>query len=120
MPKLRVHAFTISIDGFGAGHEQSLQNPMGIGGVELHEWAFATRIFQVGNEGGATGTDDDFAARGFENIGASIMGRNMFGPIRGPWSDEAWKGWWGDNPPFHTPVFVAACHARGNDFRVCH
>lgn len=116
MPKLRVNSFSVSIDGFGAGPEQSLDNPLGIGGMTLHEWAFATRTFQRlhgnGNGGGDTGTDDDFLARGFDNIGAWILGRNMFGPIRGPWPDLNWKGWWGDNPPYHTPVFVLTHHPR--------
>jgi dihydrofolate reductase len=114
MSKLKVSSFSISIDGFGAGPAQSLENPLGIGGRELHEWAFPTRTFQrmFGNEDGEAGTDDDFAARGFENIGAWIMGRNMFGPVRGAWPDESWKGWWGDNPPYHTPVFVLTHHAR--------
>jgi dihydrofolate reductase len=116
MPKLRVHGFTISVDGYGAGPNQDLDNPLGVGGVALHEWAFATRTFRqmFGSEGGTTGIDDDFAARGFSNIGAWIIGRNMFGPIRGPWPDEAWKGWWGDNPPYHTPVFVLTNHARAS------
>jgi dihydrofolate reductase len=116
MPKLRVHGFTISVDGYGAGPNQSLDNPLGVGGVALHEWAFATRTFRqmFGSEGGTTGIDDDFAARGFSNIGAWIIGRNMFGPIRGPWPDEAWKGWWGDNPPYHTPVFVLTNHPRAS------
>jgi dihydrofolate reductase len=116
MPKLRVHAFGISIDGYGAGISQSLENPLGIGGLALHDWVFPTRTFQrmSGKEGGTTGIDDDFAARGFENIGAWIIGRNMFGPVRGPWPDEAWKGWWGENPPFHTPVFVLTHHARAH------
>jgi dihydrofolate reductase len=114
MPRLRVHAFTMSIDGFGAGPGQSLENPLGIGGVALHDWAFPTRTFQrmFGNADGTTGIDDDFAARGFENIGAWIMGRNMFGPIRGAWPDDTWKGWWGENPPYHTPVFVLTHHPR--------
>lgn len=114
MPKLRVHAFGISIDGYGAGPSQSLENPLGIGGLALHDWVFPTRAFQRmhGKDGGTTGIDDDFAARGFENIGAWIIGRNMFGPIRGPWSDENWKGWWGENPPYHTPVFVLTHYAR--------
>jgi dihydrofolate reductase len=114
MPKLRVHAFSISLDGFGAGPGQSLENPLGIRGLELHEWVFGTRTFQqmLGHEGGATGVDDDFAARGFDNIGAWILGRNMFGPLRGPWNDETWKGWWGENPPYHTPVFVLTHHPR--------
>jgi dihydrofolate reductase len=114
MAKLRVHCFSISLDGYGAGPRQDLQNPLGVGAMALHEWAFATRTFHkmFGKDGGSTGTDDGFAARGFENIGAWIIGRNMFGPIRGPWPDESWKGWWGDTPPYHTPVFVLTKHAR--------
>lgn len=114
MSKLRVQSFSISIDGFGAGPDQSLENPLGIGGLTLHEWFFPTRTFQQmhGNDEGATGIDDDFAARGFSNIGAWILGRNMFGPIRGPWPDTNWKGWWGDNPPYHTPVFILTNHSR--------
>jgi dihydrofolate reductase len=114
MSKLRVESFTVSIDGFGAGPNQNLDNPLGTGGMGLHKWAFPTRTFQqmFGNESGTTGTDEDFAARGFRNVGASIMGRNMFGPIRGPWPDLHWKGWWGDNPPYHTPVFVLTNHPR--------
>lgn len=114
MPKLRVHGFAISIDGYGAGPNQNLEDPLGVGGLALHEWFFPTRSFQrmQGKDSGTTGIDDDFATRGFENIGASIMCRNMFGPVRGPWPDENWKGWWGDNPPFHTPVFVLTHHAR--------
>jgi dihydrofolate reductase len=114
MTKLRVHSFAISLDGFGAGPHQDLNNPLGIGGKALHEWVFATRTFRqmFGSEGGTTGIDDDFAARGFNNIGAWILGRNMFGPIRGPWPDDVWKGWWGDNPPYHAPVFVLTNHAR--------
>jgi dihydrofolate reductase len=114
MSKLRVHSFSVSIDGYGAGPNQSLENPLGVGGPALHEWAFATRTFQriFGNEGGATGVDDDFAARGFSNVGAWILGRNMFGPIRGAWPDDEWKGWWGDNPPFHVPVFVLSHYPR--------
>jgi dihydrofolate reductase len=116
MTKLRVHCFSISLDGYGAGPNQNVENPLGVGGVALHEWAFATRTFQklFGNEGGATGLDDDFAARGFSNIGAWIIGRNMFGPIRGEWPDDNWKGWWGDNPPYHVPVFVLSHHARAS------
>ena len=116
MPKLRVHAFAISVDGFGAGPNQDQANPLGVGGMALHEWVFGTRTFKqmVGQEGGTTGIDDDFAARGFQNIGASILGRNMFGPVRGPWRDDTWKGWWGDNPPYHTPVFVLTNHARSS------
>lgn len=114
MPKLRVHAFSISLDGYGAGPSQSLENPQGIGGLGLHKWAFATRTFRTmfGSEGGATGVDDDFIKRGFANIGAWILGRNMFGPIRGPWVDDAWKGWWGNTPPYHVPAFVLTHHAR--------
>ncbi len=114
MSKLRVHCFAISIDGYGAGPNQDLQNPLGVGGVALHEWVFGTKTFQAlfGKDGGSTGIDDDFAARGFENLGAWILGRNMFGPVRGPWPDDAWKGWWGSNPPYHTPVFVLTHHDR--------
>jgi dihydrofolate reductase len=114
MPKLKVMSFSISLDGYGAGPNQSLENPLGVGGKALHEWAFPTRTFQrmFGNDGGTTGVDDDFAARGFQNIGAWILGRNMFGPVRGPWPDETWKGWWGDEPPYHTPVFVLTHHPR--------
>lgn len=112
--RLRVHAFAVSLDGYGAGPDQTLQNPLGVGGEDLHEWMFPTRTFQrlFGNDGGATGVDDDFAARGFANIGAWILGRNMFGPIRGPWPDDSWKGWWGDNPPYHVPAFVLTHHPR--------
>jgi dihydrofolate reductase len=114
MSKLRIHAFSISLDGYGAGPDQSLDDPLGVGGEHLHKWAVATRTIQkmFGKGEGATGTDDDFVARGFDNIGAWILGRNMFGPIRGAWPDEAWKGWWGDNPPYHCPVFVLTHHAR--------
>jgi dihydrofolate reductase len=114
LSKLRVESFSISLDGFGAGPEQSLDNPLGKGGEGLHEWIIPTATFQrmSGNEAGTTGIDNDFAARGFENIGAWIMGRNMFGPIRGPWPDDSWKGWWGDNPPYHTSVFVLSHHER--------
>ena len=116
MPKLRVHGFSISLDGYGAGPNQAVNNPLGVGGGALHEWAFATRTFRhmFGAEGGSTGTDDEFAARGFRNIGAWILGRNMFGPVRGPWPDEDWKGWWGDNPPYHVPVFVLTHHPRAS------
>ncbi len=114
MSKLVVHAFSISLDGYGAGPSQSLESPLGIGGLALHDWMFPTRTFQhmIGKDGGMTGIDDDFAARSFDNIGAWIIGRNMFGPVRGPWPDESWKGWWGENPPYHTPVFVLTHHAR--------
>lgn len=115
MPRVRVESFTVSLDGFGAGTKQDLQNPLGVGGTSLHAWAVATRTFQktlFGNDGGETGVDDNFAARGFDNIGAWILGRNMFGPVRGPWPDETWRGWWGDNPVYHVPVFVLTHHAR--------
>jgi dihydrofolate reductase len=115
LTRLRVHCFSLSLDGYAAGPNQDLDNPLGVGGLALHEWFFATRTFQkkvLGKDGGSTGTDDDFAARGFDNVGAWILGRNMFGPIRGPWPDETWKGWWGDNPPFHTPVFVLTNYPR--------
>lgn len=114
MPKLRVHCFTISLDGFGAGPDQSLENPLGVGGGGLHPWLLGTRTFNrmFGKEGGATGVDDDFAARGNENIGAWILGRNMFTPERGPWKDANWKGWWGENPVYHTPVFILTHHPR--------
>jgi len=102
------------MDGFGAGPNQSLENPLGVGGIALHEWVFPTKTFQhmFGNDRGTTGIDNDYAARGFENIGSWILGRNMFGPIRGPWPDSNWKGWWGDNPPYHAPVFVLTNHVR--------
>ncbi|MER9772333.1 dihydrofolate reductase family protein [Mesorhizobium sp. M0220] len=115
MSKLRVSAFTLSIDGFGAGPDQDLKNPLGVGGEALHEWMFGTRTFRkmvLGKDGGTTDTDEAFAARSFENVGAWILGRNMFGPIRGEWPDESWKGWWGDNPPYHVPVFVLTHHQR--------
>ncbi len=117
MSKLRVNAFAISIDGFGAGPDQGLANPLGVGGTALHQWVFGTKTFlsmypdRAGSPGRG-GVDDDFAARGFENLGAWIMGRNMFGPVRGPWPDDEWKGWWGVNPPYHVPVFVLTNHAR--------
>jgi dihydrofolate reductase len=114
MSKVRVAAFGLSLDGFGAGPHQSLQNPMGEGGMQLHEWAFATRTFRrmFGQEGGSTDEADRFAQRSFENVGAWILGRNMFGPVRGPWPDDQWQGWWGPNPPYHVPVFVLTHHAR--------
>jgi dihydrofolate reductase len=114
MSRLRVQSFSISLDGYGAGPGQDLEHPLGVGGEKLHEWAFATRTFQRihGTGGGAEGVDDDFAARGFENVGAWILGRNMFAPSRGPWPDDGWKGWWGPNPPYHVPVFVLTHHAR--------
>ncbi|MBX3426402.1 MAG: dihydrofolate reductase [Pirellulales bacterium] len=115
MTRVRVESFTISLDGYGAGPDQSVDNPLGAGGADLHQWLFPTRTLQrtlFGKEGGATGVDEDFAARGFRNVGAWILGRNMFGPVRGPWPDMTWKGWWGDNPPYHVPVFVLTHHAR--------
>ena len=114
MPRLRVNAFSLSLDGYGAGPDQSLEQPLGKGGEALHEWVFPTRTFQSvhGEGGGTTGVDDGFAARGFINVGAWILGRNMFGPVRGPWPDEQWKGWWGEEPPYHVPVFVLTHHAR--------
>jgi len=114
MSKLRIHGFTISIDGYGAGPNQDLENPLGLGGLALHEWLIATRTFGrlYGDGDGTTGVDDEFATRGFSNIGAWILGRNMFGPSRGSWPDDKWKGWWGENPPYHTAVFVLTNHAR--------
>ncbi|HEX4424354.1 MAG TPA: dihydrofolate reductase family protein [Terriglobales bacterium] len=114
MSKLRVQSFSVSLDGYGAGPNQDLANPLGVGGMALHEWVFTTPTFKKmqGKEGGTPGIDEDFAARGFENIGAWILGRNMFGPVRGPWVNEDWKGWWGDNPPYHVPVFVLTQHPR--------
>ena len=114
MAKVRVHAFSISLDGYGAGPDQSRETPLGVGGEELHEWMFPTRTFQqmVGNEGGTTGVEDELTRRGFENVGAWIMGRNMFAPSRGAWPDDGWKGWWGDDPPYHAPVFVLTHHPR--------
>jgi dihydrofolate reductase len=116
MSKLRVHCFSLSIDGFGAGPNQSLENPLGVGGEDLHQWFFPTRAFQtmVGNTNWTTGPDNDFAERGFDGIGAWIMGRNMFGPIRGDWPDDQWKGWWGENPPYHNQVFVLTHHPRSS------
>ncbi|MFD1559880.1 dihydrofolate reductase family protein [Paraburkholderia silviterrae] len=116
MSKVQVSAFSISIDGYGAGPRQSLQNPLGVGGLALHEWAFATRTFRrmFGQDGGSTGLDEDFAARSFDNVGAWILGRNMFGPVRGPWLDDTWKGWWGENPPYHVPVFVLTHYPRAS------
>ena len=114
MGKLRIHNFSISVDGYGAGPDQSRANPLGAGGEALHGWAVATQTFQsmLGKSGGATGIDDGYIQRGFSDIGAWILGRNMFGPIRGAWPDDKWKGWWGDNPPYHTPVFVLTNHPR--------
>ncbi len=114
MPKLRVHNFSISLDGYGAGSGQDLENPLGVGGRRLHEWVFETRGGRemIGETGGKTGVDDDFMRRGDEGIGATIMGRNMFGPIRGDWGADEWKGWWGDVPPYHHEVFVLTHHAH--------
>src|ERR1700692_1746022 len=115
MTRVRVEGFTISLDGYGAGPNQDIRNPLGVGGTDLHQWLVPTRTFQrtlFGADGGTTGIDDDFAARGFKNVGAWILGRNMFGPIRGSWPDMNWKGWWGDNPPYHVPVFVLTHHPR--------
>lgn len=126
MSKLRVQSFAISIDGYGAGPNQDLQNPLGINGPELMEWFFPTRLWRKiqGQEDGETGVDNSMAEQGFAGIGAWILGRNMFGPIRGPWPDDSWKGWWGDEPPYHTPVFVLTQYPRaplrmagGTEFR---
>jgi dihydrofolate reductase len=108
MPKLRVHNFSVSLDGYAAGPDQSLDNPLGVDGIQLHNWAFGTRTFHkvFGEDGGDEGVDDRFAAAGEVGLGATIMGRNMFGPIRGEWTDDEWKGWWGDDPPYHHPTFV--------------
>ncbi len=122
MSRLRVNAFGISIDGYGAGPDQALDNPMGVGGMALHQWVLGTKTFRsmhadfagslIDGQPGRQDVDDDFAARGFENLGAWIIGRNMFGPSRGAWPDDGWKGWWGNNPPYHVPVFVLTHHAR--------
>jgi dihydrofolate reductase len=126
MSKLRVKSFAISIDGFGAGPDQDPENPIGAGGLELMEWFFHTRAWRQmhGQDGGEAGIDNGLAESGFTGIGAWILGRNMFGPVRGPWPDENWKGWWGDEPPYHVPVFVLTHHARaplkmagGTEFR---
>jgi dihydrofolate reductase len=114
MPLVRVHSFTVSIDGYGAGPRQDLEHPLGVGGPELMDWLFHTRVFREMHAGGGgeAGVDNRMAERGFENIGAWILGRNMFGPVRGPWPDDHWKGWWGDDPPYHVPTFVLTHHAR--------
>ncbi|MGN6445150.1 dihydrofolate reductase family protein [Amnibacterium sp.] len=114
MPKLRAHNIAVSLDGFGTGEGQSLETPFGHAGGRLMGWFFPTRTFHriTGQEGGTTGVDDDFAAAAWEGIGAEIMGRNKFGWQRGPWEDESWRGWWGDEPPFHTPVVVLTHHPR--------
>ena len=115
MSKLKVSAFSISLDGYGAAPDQSLENPFGVGGMVLPAWMFSTRVMRekiMHQEGGETGIDNGFAERSFENIGANILGRNMFSPLRGPWLNDDWKGWWGPNPPYHTPVFVLTHHPR--------
>jgi len=128
MSRLLVRAFSVSIDGYSAGPNQDLEHPLGVGGEELFEWFFHTRTWQRmhgnGNADGETGVDDEFAARSFDGIGAWILGRNMFGPIRGPWPDESWRGWWGEEPPYHVPAFVLTHHPRaplpmkgGTEFR---
>jgi len=126
MSKLRVQSFGVSIDGYGAGPNQDVSNPLGVGGPELMEWFLSTRFWRAmhGQAGGETGVDNAMAEQGFAGIGAWILGRNMFGPVRGPWPDDSWKGWWGEEPPYHTPVFVLTHHARkplamagGTEFR---
>ena len=114
MGKVRVAGFSVSIDGFGAGPEQSLQDPLGKRGPELFQWYFPTQAFKAmhGGEGGTTGLDNDFAIRSMDGFGAFILGRNMFGPIRGDWPDDVWKGWWGDNPPYHAPTYVLTHYPR--------
>ena len=114
MARLRVHNLSISLDGFAAGPDQSLENPLGIGGESLHEWIFSTETGarRFGTEGSSTGVDESFFRAGEEGIGATIMGRNMFGPVRGPWPDESWRGWWGEDPPFHHPVYVLTHYPR--------
>lgn len=116
MTQLRVHSFSISLDGYGAGPDQSLEQPLGVGGEQVHEWVFPTRTFRQlqGKTDGTSGVDEDFAARGFANIGAWILGRNMFAPSRGAWPDDEWKGWWGDNPPYHCDAFVLTHHPRAS------
>ncbi|MGE5808731.1 MAG: dihydrofolate reductase family protein [Nitrospirota bacterium] len=126
MSRLRVAAFSLSLDGYGAGTDQGLNNPLGTHGPEMFEWFFHTRMWQRmnGKEGGQTGVDNRMAEQSFDNIGAWILGRNMFGPVRGPWPDESWKGWWGEEPPYHVPVFVLTHYPRrplpmkgGTEFR---
>ncbi len=114
MSRVRVGGFTISLDGFGAGPEQSLANPLGLGGRELHQWMFGTRFFHemIGREGGSEGVDHAYADRAMSGFGAFILGRNMFAPSRGPWTDDGWKGWWGSNPPYHAPTFILTHHRR--------
>lgn len=126
MPKLRVLSFALSLDGYGAGPNQDLEHPLGVNGHDMMQWFFPTRTWRrmQGQDGGETGVDDAMAAAGFEGIGAWILGRNMFGPVRGPWPDESWKGWWGDEPPYRVPAFVLTHYARpplamrgGTEFR---
>ncbi|MBV9493967.1 MAG: dihydrofolate reductase family protein [Acidobacteria bacterium] len=126
MSRVVVRSFSVSLDGFGAGPDQNLEHPLGVNGHEMFQWFMSTRTWNQmqGKEGGETGPEDDFAARGFENLGAWILGRNMFGPVRGPWPDDSWKGWWGEEPPYHTPVFVLTNYEReplvmqgGTEFR---
>jgi dihydrofolate reductase len=114
MSRLRVNCFSVSFDGYSAGPDQSLENPLGVGAMQVFNWQFATQAQHqmMGKPGGETGMDNDLVHRGFENVGAWILGRNMFGPVRGPWPDDSWKGWWGDTPPYHVPVFVLTHHAR--------
>lgn len=115
MSKLRVQSFAVSLDGYGAGPDQDLENPLGVDGFRLMEWFFPTRVFRRMHGDGAegeTGVDNRMAEKGFDNVGAWILGRNMFGPVRGPWPDDSWRGWWGDEPPYHVPVFVLTHHAR--------
>ena len=114
MSKVRVSAFAVSLDGYGAGPHQSMENPLGVRGPELFAWFFPTRTFKQmqGQEGGSTGVDDQWAQRAMQNVGAWILGRNMFGPVRGPWPDDSWKGWWGEEPPYHVPTFVLTHHPR--------
>jgi dihydrofolate reductase len=114
MSKVHVSAFSVSLDGYGAGPRQDLDNPLGVRGKELHNWVFKTQTFRKmhGETGGERGIDNDFAQRAMDNVGAWILGRNMFGPMRGPWKDDGWKGWWGDEPPYHVPTFVLTHHAR--------
>jgi dihydrofolate reductase len=115
MTKVKVNCFSLSLDGFGAGPNQSLENPLGVRGTEVHNWMFPTKTFQqmvMGRSGGTEGVDNSFVERSFENMGAWILGRNMFGPIRGTWPNEDWKGWWGEEPPYHVPVFVLTHYER--------
>ena len=116
MPRVRVNSFAVSLDGYAAGPNQSLENPLGVRGPELFEWFFSTHTWKQmhGYEGGSIGVDNDWAQRGMENVGAWILGRNMFGPVRGPWPDDSWKGWWGEEPPYHVPTFVLTHHPRNS------